>query len=286
MDSNTNVRREVKNTIFLHLFSIPKYQLQMIQALHPEMTDLKEEDIKLVTLNHVLINGQYNDLALMVRDKLIIFVEAQSTWSINILMRILLYLALTYHDYIIETGLNVYGSMKMDIPEPEFYVIYTGSRRIDKDIISLRRDFWHNSDAKLDLIARVINSENKDDIIGQYIIFTHVLDDQIKVYGYTLEAAENTIRICQDDNVLREYLNGLKKEVITTMMLLFDQDYATGMYGKECRQEGEKIGAIEATVKMCQRFGATVSEAVNMLAEDFGLSADEASQYVSKLWKV
>ena len=279
--------------MFLHLFSIPKYQLQMIQTLHPEMSGITEDDIKLVTLNHVLLNGQYNDLALMVRDKLIIFVEAQSTWSINILMRILLYLASTYHDYIIENRLNVYGSMKMDIPEPEFYVIYTGSRRIDKDVISLRQDFWNNPDAKLDLTARVINSENKDDIIGQYIIFTHVFDEQVKIYGYTLEAAENTIRICMDDNVLREYLNGRKKEVITTMMLLFDQDYATEMYGKECRQEGEKVGrqegrqegAIETTVKMCKRFGATVGEAINMLVGDFGLSADEASQYINKLWK-
>ena len=257
----------------------------MIQALHPEMTDIKENDIKLVTLNNVILNGQYNDLALMVKDKLIIFVEAQSTWSINILVRILLYLASTYHDYIIENSLNVYGSMKMDIPEPEFYVIYTGRRKIEKDIISLRQDFWCNPDAKLDLLVRVIHTENKDDITGQYIIFTHVLDEQIKIYGRNAEAAENTIRICQDSDVLKEYLNGRKKEVITTMMLLFDQDYATEMYGKEREMEGRQEGAIEATVKMCKRFGATVGEAINMLVGDFGLSAEDASQYVNKLWR-
>ena len=265
----------------------------MVKALHPEMTGIKEDDIKLVTLNTVIINGQYNDLALLVKNKLIIFVEAQSTWSINVLVRILLYLSATYHDYIIGNELNVYGSKKMNIPEPEFYVVYTGSRRIEKDIISLRQDFWHNPDAKLELIVRVINSENKNDIIGQYIIFTHVLDEQIKIYGRTKEAAENTISICQDDGVLKEYLEGLKKEVVSTMMLLFDQDYATAMYGKEQEKIGEKkgerkgkrIGAIETTVRMCRRFGATIEEAVNMLIEDFGLTSEKASMYVNNLWK-
>lgn len=111
----------------------------------------------------------------------------------------------------------------------------------------------------------------------------------IKIHGRTKEAAENTISICQDDGVLKEYLEGLKKEVVSTMMLLFGQDYATMMYGKEQERKGErkgkKIGAIETTVRMCRRFGATIEEAVNMLVEDFGLASEKASMYVNNLWK-
>ncbi|MBQ3396638.1 MAG: hypothetical protein IJG55_10015, partial [Synergistaceae bacterium] len=236
------MNRGAKNTVFLDLFSIPKYRLQMIQTLHPEMTDIKEEDIKLVTLNHVMINGLYNDLTLLVRDKLIIFVEAQSTWSINIILRILLYLAATYRDYIFEQGLNIYGSKTLIIPEPEFYVIYTGSRKIKRDIISLRQDFWHNPTAKLDLIVRVINSENKYDIVGQYIIFSHVFDEQVKIHGRKEIAIENAIRICQDSGVLKEYLESRKKEVMNIMTLLFDQDYADEIQRRECEERGEKRG--------------------------------------------
>ncbi len=252
------------------------------------MTGLKEDDIKPVTLSAVIMNGQYNDLALLVKDKLIIFVEAQSTWSINILVRILMYLSSTYRDYIIDNGLNVYGSKKIIIPEPEFYVIYTGKRKINKDIISLREDFWHNPNAKVDIVARVIHSENKNDIAGQYIIFAHVLDSQIKIHGRTQEAAENTVRICQNNDVLREYLESLTKEVITVMMLLFEQERITETYGKEREEIGEKRGKIEGamenTVRMCRRFGATIEEAINMLAQDFGLTAEKAAQYVKKLW--
>lgn len=281
MAERAGVRRGVKNTVFLDLFSIPKYSLEMLKTLHPEMKGLKEEDIVPITLNPVILKSQYNDLALLVKDKLIIFVEAQSTWSINILVRILMYLAGTYREYIFERKLNVYTSSELTIPEPEFYVIYTGDRKIDKDIISLREDFWHNPDAKIDLLVKVIHLESNDDVIGQYIIFTHVLDEQIKIYGRKKLAAENAIRICQDKGVLKDYLEGRKKEVIDIMMMLFDQDYAVKAYG----WEQERKGAIKNTVKMCQRFGRSVDEAVHMLAEDFNLTLEKASAYVNKFWK-
>ena len=38
----------------------------------------------------MVTNHQYNDLAFLVRDKLMLFVEAQSTWSKNILLRLFL----------------------------------------------------------------------------------------------------------------------------------------------------------------------------------------------------
>ena len=104
-----------------------------------------------------------------------------------------------------------------------------------------------------------------------------------------MEAAENTMRICQDNDVLREYLESRKKEVITIMMVLFKQEYATEKYGDEREKKGKKIGRIEGamenTVKMCRRFGATIEEAINMLAKDFGLTAENAAQYVRNVWE-
>ena len=270
------VKWDAKNTIFLDLFSIPKYQLQMVKALHPEMTDITEDDIRPVTLKPVMMNSPYNDLALLVREKLIIFVEAQSTWSINILIRILLYLAATYHDYIIEHNMFVHDSGRLDIPEPEFYVIYTGSRKIEKEVISLREDFWHNPNAKLDLLVRVIHSANKNDVIGQYIIFAHVLDSQIKIYGRVKAAVENTIRICQNEDVLREYLEGRKKEVIDVMMLLFDHDYLVEAYA----EHKARIQAIKSAVEMCQDFGLSIEKAIHRVAVKFGLTEEKVSHYL------
>ena len=286
------VHRNVKNSIFMDLFGTPKYQLQLFQALHPEMTDVAESDIKILTLNCVIFDGIYNDLGLLVRDKLLILVEAQSTWSINILVRILMYLASTYHDYITSEKLSVYGSKKLEIPEPEFCVIYTGSKKV-KDTISLREDFWGNPNAKINLVAKVIHAENQSDIMGQYIIFCHVFDEQRKIHGLTKPAIENTISICQDRGVLKNYLETKKKEVSNIMFLLFDQGYNTEVYGREMRQEGIeegigigiKKGELKGTVATCQQFGKSLAEAINIVAENFGLTKNVAAGYVREFWK-
>ena len=204
-------------------------------------------------------------------------------------MRILLYLSETYYEYIHDHELNVYSSRKMELPEPEFYVIYTGAQRIDREIISLREDFWNNPDAKIDLQVRVIHAEDKSDVIGQYIIFCHVLDGQIKIHGRKKIAAEETIRICQDREVLKRYLDGRKKEVIGIMTMLFDQNYAVKAamkeYGREQHKLGKIEGKIENTVEMCREFGVSIAEAITMLAGKFSLTQTEAAEYVREFWK-
>ena len=277
-------RRSAKNTIFLDLFSIPEYQLQLLQALHPEMTDITEADIKLITLNPVILNRDYNDLGLLVRDKLIILVEAQSTWTINILVRILLYLASTYHDYITDKKLNLYSSKIVKIPEPEFYVVYTGDKKFAKDTISLKEDFWNNPDSKLDLIAKVIHTENKHDIIGQYIIFCHVLDEQIRLYGRNKLAVVKTFEICQNDEVLKAYLETRKKEVITIMDLLFSDDFLLEVYGLEKWQEGETHGRLQGMIETCKELGTSIGKTIKMVAKNLGLSEEESAKYVHEFW--
>lgn len=257
-----------------------KYRLQMFQTLHPEMTDVTEDDIKPVTLSPVMTNSQYNDLAFIVRDKLIIFVEAQSTWTINILVRMLLYLAGIYNNYIQDNALNVYTSTQIVIPEPEFYVIYTGRRKIREDTISLRADFWNNPDAKLDLQAKILHSESRDDIIGQYIIFTHVLDEQINIHGRKKIAIEETIRICQNRKVLKEYLETQKKEVITMFDVLFDQKYIMRMYALE----NKRLGEIRGIVDMCKEFGKSLDYAIQRIVAKLGLSEEQATEYANKCW--
>ena len=83
------INREFKNSVFIDMFGQDEYRLQLFRVLHPEMTDVTAEDIQTITLKQVITNHQYNDLAFLVKDRLMIFVESQSSWSINILLRIL-----------------------------------------------------------------------------------------------------------------------------------------------------------------------------------------------------
>ena len=79
----------------------------------------------------------------------------------------------------------------------------------------------------------------------------------MKQQGRTREAVLETIRICKDRKILKEYLEGREKEVVDIMMTLFDQEYAVERYGDERelkgKAEGEMKKAKETTYRLADR---------------------------------
>ena len=238
--------RQAKDHVFVDMFNQPKYCLELFNALHPEATDITEADIRNITISHVIVDKPYNDLGFTVKGRLLVLVEAQSTWSYNILVRLLLYFADTLLGIIDEhESWDIHDTARLPLPIPEFYVIYSGERGNVPERISLKRDFYGEETAPIDLEARVISAESTEDIIGQYIIYAHVYDQQVKTHGRTRIAAEETVRLCKDRGVLREYLEAHEKEVINSMIMLFEQEEAVKRYGNRMKSEGHTEGRAE-----------------------------------------
>lgn len=229
-------KHKIKDSVFTNLFKDKKYLFQLYKALHPEDANATEEQLTYVTIENILINGLYNDLGFMVGNRLVILTEAQSTWSVDIIIRVLLYLAQTYHDYLAQTKQPLYTSKQIQIPEPELYVIYTGERQERPAEISLSKEFFGGRECAVDVKVKMIydgtvsEETGEGDIINQYVIFTKVCNEQVKLYGRTKKAILETIRICKDRNVLREYLESKEKEVVDIMMVLYDEEEAMRTY--------------------------------------------------------
>jgi len=217
-------KRTAKNSVFLDLFQNKSYLLKLYKTLHPEDLTATEDSLTDITITNVLTDNLYNDLGFIVENKLMILIEAQSTWTMNILIRVLLYLAQSYHEYFQRTGQDYYKSRKIKMPKPELYVIYTGNRGRKPDNILLSKEFFEGADIDIEVRAKVIYESDTDDIINQYIIFCKVFNEQTGQHGMTGKAVTETIRICKDRDVLREYLGQREKEVVTIMMSLFDEE--------------------------------------------------------------
>lgn len=231
------LKRNIKDSVFTNLFQDRKYLLQLYKALHPEDCDVTEDEIADITIKHVLIDGDYNDLGFSVGNRLMVLVESQSTWTYNIIIRALMYLVQTYHDYFKRTNQNLYGSKKVNMPKPELYMIYTGNKKNIPDIISLSDEFFDGVEISINAKVNVLYKENQEDIIGQYIIFSKVYNEQRKLYGATKEAILKTISICKDRNVLKEYLENKEQEVVDMMMTLFDDEQILKAYTKDISRE-------------------------------------------------
>ena len=237
-------KRKIKDSVFTNLFQDKKYLLRLYKALHPEDGNVTEEDIKDVTIKHILVDADYNDLGFSVGGRLVILIESQSTWTLNIIIRALMYLIQTYHDFFKRTKQNLYGSKKVNMPKPELYVIFTGEKpKNPPDTISLSKDFFDGEKIAVDAEVKVLYQEDENSIIGQYIIFCKVYNEQRKKYGQTKKAVTETIRICKDRNVLKEYLESKEQEVVDIMMTLFDDEQVLEAYAEDIKNSEARENA-------------------------------------------
>ena len=254
-------KRKIKDSVFTNLFQDKKYLLRLYKVLHPEDNNVTEEDIKDVTIKHILVDANYTDLGFSVGGRLIILVENQSTWSLNIIIRALMYLIQTYHDFFKRTKQNLYGSKKVNMPKPELYVIFTGEKpKNPPDIISLSKDFFDGEKIAVDAEVKVLYQEDESNIIGQYIIFCKVYNEQRKKYGQTKKAVTETIRICKNRNVLKEYLESKEQEVVDIMMTLFDDEQVLEAYAKDIDDNATHREARETAKRMIKKGKMTLEE--------------------------
>ena len=280
------MKRSVKDSVFTYLFKQPEYTRQLYLALHPEDTDVKESDFKLVTLENVLTTGFYNDLGIQVRNRLILLVEAQSTFSVNIALRMLLYLAGTYKEYIEEQKLDLYGSHPVEIPRPELYVVYTGDRKEIPEALHLSDLYQGAGSAEVEV--KVLRDDGTGDILDQYVRFCKIADEQREKYGLTQQAIDETIRICIAENVLAPFLASRQKEVLEIMVTLFDQEKIAEIHdynvAKAARQEGREEG-IRAMVSTLRSMSVEQKQIAQKLVEQFGLLPQAAEEKVKRYWK-
>ena len=131
----------------------------------------------------------------------------------------------TYQDYFNANQIQLYGSHKVEMPKPELYVIYTGDKGNHPDVLSLKDEFFPDTDCCIDAKVKMIYLQDSDDIIDQYIGFCRVCNEQVALNGRTLKAVKEIIRICRDRNLLKEYLSERETEVEEIMFTLFDQEH-------------------------------------------------------------
>ena len=221
MPKDLSVNRQSKNSVFVSFFRDEKHILQMYKELHPEATDVTVEDITIETLESVIVNTLYNDLGFRVKDKFVFLVEAQSTWNVNIALRMLFYLVETYRRYIHDTEQSEHDEQRVKLPTPELYVIYSGTGK-KPEVVSLSEDFF-GGNPDIELRVHVLSAVDTT-LSGQYIGFCKVFDEQRKLHHDGMIIARETYRICIEKGYLSEYMRSHEREVISMMYELFDEE--------------------------------------------------------------
>lgn len=195
--------RQSKNNVFVDLFKDKKYVCQLYRELHPEEPDITVDDIEIKTLSAIIVNTLYNDLGFIVRDKIVVLVEAQSIWCPNIPLRMMFYLSETYRRYLEETSQSEHHTTKVRLPKPELHVIYSGTAKIPEEI-SLNEMFF-GGNSPVDVRVKVFHSVDQS-LCGQYVGFCREFDKQRKIHRTGIACAKETIKNCIEKGYLSTYL--------------------------------------------------------------------------------
>ena len=277
------IKYAVKDSVFTLLFSEIGNIRKLYQSLHDDADSYSDEDFKIVTLENAIINGQYNDLGFTVKDRLIILVEAQSTFNPNMGVRLLMYIAKSYHDYIVENKLNIFGERLIKLPMPEFIVVYSGTAKQNVNEIRLSDCFEAGITPNIELIVKVIKKDNvKSGILQEYLSFCDMYSINVrgkKTAAERLSGLRQVIHECIKKGILREFLKKHQKEVEDMMMTVIPpeqalefiklEEYNKGVEEGEAR--GVEIG--EARGVEQGKLTASLNFARNMLKNNYSIES-------------
>ena len=148
-------------------------------------------------------------------------------------------------------------------------------------------------DLCMEIKVKMIYGTENNDIISQYVYFSKVYNEQRKLHGSTRKTVEETIRICKDANVLKEYLESREGEVITMMMTLFDHEQIMKNHDASIRREATEKAtkkanekAIITLVQTYKELNGTKVNAIQKVIVTYHYSEDESSELVEKYWNM
>lgn len=144
-----NVRRNVKDRLFRFLFEKDREALlELYNALNG--TDYEDASrLKIVTIESAVYVVMKNDLAYVLAGTLSMY-EHQSTYSPNLPVRFLIYLAQEYQKVIEQAEKSLYGTSRISLPTPQCVVFYNGTQEMPEEQTLRLSDAFENGGARAD----------------------------------------------------------------------------------------------------------------------------------------
>ena len=267
------IKHCVKDSLFSSLVKTGDSLKKIYLSLHPEDTTVKDSDLTLKEMSSVFTTGIYNDLYFTVRNKTIIFLEVQSTWSDNILLRFLRYYAEELPKIIDNYLVLQYRSKTIEnLIAPEFFLLYTGKDKREEKELELSKIFFSERDS-LNLKVKVLTKDNADGILKEYTEFCLILDEERQKSETKEEAIVKTIEKAKDRGLLREFLENREIEVMEMMAedILWEIEFNRYIENqkREGIDEGKAIGekrGLEKGIALGKKNGLEKGKLVTLIS--------------------
>jgi len=289
-----SANREYKSTVFTKLFSEPEALIELYNALSGSNYNTNTK-IEINTLEDVLFIDMRNDVSFTIDGKYVLLLEHQSTINANMPLRLLLYIARVFEKITDERA--IYHEKLMEIPTPEFIVLYNGTKPFPAEKTLKLSDAYKGKDkpkemfGSLELTVRVlnINPGYNDDLLqksktlyGYTAFMERIRNSQSK--GLNLhEAIKDAVNWGVAKNILGAFLTEHGAEVSNMIQgQKFNIDIAKEVWQEEAREEGLEegleAGRQEERREMARKMKESAIISVEQIAKITGFTVAEIDE--------
>ena len=263
-------KRTYRDTLFRTIFGgkddrSKRWLLSLYNALSGK-NHTNIEDLEITTLEDVIYVSMKNDLSFLIHSQMCLY-EHQSTVNPNMPLRGLLYFSQLYQQYIDKHKKNLYGSVLVKIPAPQFIVFYNGDTK-QADLVKYRlsdafiTDEQVSKGADFEWTATVINiNKNHNESLSKnceplyyYCEFVNQVKENLS-QGMTFDSAVNE---AVDFAIKGDFLEGFFREkrmkILDDIYTEFDQESYDETLRNDGRIEGIQIGARENAIANAKNF--------------------------------
>ncbi len=245
MSGEMHIRRDHKDNLFHDLFSDKRNALSLYNALNG--TAYKDaEELELVTLSDVIYMHGKNDVSVLFQNELELW-EHQSTLNYNMPLRGLIYYAHNIDGILASKGIRLYGKKLVKIPAPDYYVFYNGEVGVpDRQELRLSDAFLTPHEG-YEWTAHMlnINAGHNQELLENCPALVRYIREYRREGRSLVEAVEQSIDRCIEENLLKEYLLKKKSEVKLMLLTEFDEELFAKTMKEEGREEGRQEGRKE-----------------------------------------
>ena len=275
-------KRTYRDTLFRTIFGgkddrSKRWLLSLYNALSGK-NHTNIEDLEITTLEHVIYVSMKNDLSFLIHSQMCLY-EHQSTVNPNMPLRGLLYFSQLYQQYIDKHKKNLYGSVLVKIPAPQFIVFYNGdTKQADINKYKLSDAFITDVSSKdgetygadFEWTATVINiNKNHNESLSKnceplyyYCEFVNQVKENLS-QGMTFDNAVNeAVDFAIKGDLLEGFFREKRMKILDDIYTEFDQE----SYDETLRNDGRIEGIKQASIANAK-----------ILFEDGKYSAEEIS---------
>lgn len=259
------IQRNVKDRLFRYLFENDR---EALLDLYNALNGTAYQDasqLEIVTIESAVYVVMKNDLAYILSGTLNMY-EHQSTYSPNLPVRFLIYLAQEYQMVIEKAEKSLYGSGQITLPTPQCIVFYNGMKELPEEQTLKLSDAFENKKVRADveLTVRMLNINygynkqlmEKCRILEEYSKMVAVIKNFMAVEKDMQIVLNRAVDECIEKDILKEFLLKNRAEVLGMLLEEFDKEKYERTIREEGREEGEaKVNRLGILLTQAGRSG-------------------------------